>query len=336
MEDLNWIKSKEFNYKDVMNTLHIDDYAELHTLIDQWIADNKISPIKKKGKTSFFPSIYVEYRKLDQKADYSEYEKEIRTLNPKLDISRYLKNQKAFVDKQKEILELSEYLWNKSERLEKKMSVKERSYDIWKDEKFLESGNGKQICAWNQLDKTYLNFFYAPESFFFFDFDQDCECVTALIIENKDTWYTLGKALKQSEHKFILNQKIDMLIYGEGNKATRTNGITEFIEDRIRKPYKVFYAGDLDIAGLDMMYRCMASNNEGYIQPFVELYQRMLVDVEINLLKLTDDHRGFIYEKAFLEYFNDKEQLLIRQVLEENKRIPQEVLNYSDYLELVN
>ena len=159
MPDINKIKSKFFTYLDVMKAFHISDYVELKAIIEEWIAEDKIIPVKKRGMTSFIPRIYSEYKKVTKKEDYKEYEKEIRKLHPDMDITRYLKNPKQFIENKEKIIKLSEYLWNNRETLSYNMSVKERSYDIWRNEKFLESAAGKQICSWNHLNNDYLNCF---------------------------------------------------------------------------------------------------------------------------------------------------------------------------------
>lgn len=132
--NLNKITEKNFSYTDVMSAFKIQDYGELARLINEWIDDGLIAPIKKRGKTSFVPSIYSEYKKLPVEIDYSEYIPEIQKLNPKLKIAKYIKNPGEFVKNREAILTLSEYLWDCSEKLEYKMSINERSYQIWKSE----------------------------------------------------------------------------------------------------------------------------------------------------------------------------------------------------------
>ena len=337
MHNINQIKSKRFTYLDVMQTLHIQEYTQLKSILDEWISQSKITPIKKHGMTSFVPRIYAEYKKIDEKIDYTEYEKEIKTLHPELAISRYLQNPKQYAENAEAISKVSDYLWTHPEALLRPMSIKERSYDIWKDEKFLERKEGRQICSWNQLDSQFLNYFYAPESFFCIDLHEcsEKEQMTALVIENKDTWYSLGKALKKSIEKTLCGIKINILIYGEGNKVTKHNSIYEFMEDLTTQEYQVLYVGDIDVAGIHMLYGCILGNKECSVKPFISLYQRMLVDAKFIDLKATDDNRGLKYEQTFLEYFTQDESVLVKQVLDNNKRIPQEILNYSDYLEMV-
>jgi hypothetical protein len=365
MKDLNRIKSRRFTYRDVMEALEIKDYHILKETIDHWITKGSIEPVKKAGRTSFVPSVYEEYRKINVKPDYSEYKEEISILNPALNISGYLNSPGKYVESASAIKQLSDYLWKHSELLKHCMSVKERSYQIWKSEKFLESSAGKKLCSFNKFNYDFFNCFYAPESFFSIDMHEKSDKVTALVVENKDTWYSLGKVLRKSENKKLLRQKIDVLIYGEGNKAVKYGAIKEFMEDYIEvlpaQEYAVLYIGDIDIAGINMLYGCMEHNagDEEYrgkgkacvILPFIPLYSLMLERLIHNMrtdsfLKITekqiteylddtDDHRGHDYNKSFLKYFSPKERIIIKYVLDNNKRIPQEIMTYSDYLALV-
>jgi len=335
MYNLNKIKSKRFTYKTIMDSFNIDSYSDLKEAIDEMIGKNEIKPIKSKGMTSFSPRVYCEYKKTEEKKDYMDLKNDIVKLHPSLNISRYLNNPKAYEELQEQILKLSDFLWNKKENLNTEMSVKERSYEIWGDEKFLESKEGKSICSFNKLDNEMLNYYHAPEPFFCTEIKKKNKNATALIIENKDTWYSIGKALNKSENKLFYGIEIALLIYGEGNKATRKNAVTDFINAISDSIGKVYYAGDIDIAGVNMMYECI-KNNAVKIEPFIPLYKSMISIADVNKMNKTDDNRGTGYNKEFLMEVNQYEQVIVREILDNNKRIPQEILNYQDYIKAVN
>lgn len=334
MSELSKIKNNRFYYYEFMEAYHIDDYETLRSKIDALMKQGKIVPIKKSGLTSFRPSIYQEYKKMIHKPDFSYLENEIRALHPTLNISGYLNNTGTYAKNQDAVRTLSDYLWNKKEELEWEMSVKERSYAIWKDEKFLESKAGRQICSQNGFTFESLNCFYAPESFFHIDLPHSKRKTTALIIENKDTWYSIGRVLKKmKEEQLFWGLECNLLIYGEGNKVTRNNAITEFMQDYTNHEFEVYYAGDIDVAGINMLYGCMEANPKIVIQPFISLYKRMIKETEVDALMGTADNRGLAYREEFLACFTRYEQEILRKVLDNNKRIPQEILNYHDYLE---
>lgn len=330
MYNINKIKNNRFTYKTIMESFNIDSYTELKDAVDMMIENNEIKPIKSKGWTSFLPRIYCEYKKVSEKRDYTELKDEIVKLNTGLSISRYLNNPEAYEEYREKIIKLSDFLWNKKESLINEMSVKERSFQIWGDEKFLESKEGKSICSFNKLDSEKLNYYYAPEPFFCTELKKSKNS-TALIIENKDTWYSIGKALNKSICKLFYDTEINLLIYGEGNKVTRKNAVTEFLNAITDSIYKVYYAGDIDIAGVNMLYGCI-NCNEIIIEPFMPLYRNMISLADINKMNRTEDNRDTSYNMKFLDEFNDEEKIIVKEILDNNKRIPQEILNYQDYI----
>lgn len=335
MYNINNIKTKRFTYKTIMDSFNIDSYAELKEAIDEMIGENGIKPIKSKGMTSFSPRVFCEYKKVEEKKDYTYLKNEIVKLHPSLNISRYLSNPESYEELQEQILKLSEFLWNKKESLNNEISVKERSFEIWGEEKFLESKEGKSISSFNKLDNKILNFYYAPEPFFCTEIKKKNKDVIALIIENKDTWYSIGKALNKSKNKLFYGKEINLLIYGEGNKATRKNAVSDFINLISDSICIVYYAGDIDIAGVNMMYECMKNNTVNF-EPFLPLYKSMINIADVNKMNKTEDNRGTSYNKEFLTQFNQYEQVIVKKILDSNKRIPQEILNYQDYIKTVN
>lgn len=334
MYNTNKIKNNSFAYDEIMDSFNIVSYDELKIAVDEMIENNKIKPIKSKGMTSFYPRVYCEYRKVVEKRDYTELKNEIQKLNPRLNVQRYLNSPEQYEEHQEQILKLSNFLWNNKESLNREMSVKERSFEIWGNEKFIESKEGKSILAFNNIDKQYFNFYYAPEPFFCTEIKKKNKDAVVIVIENKDTWYSIGKALNLSENKMLYNIEINYLIYGEGNKATRKNALTDFINIITERPNNIYYAGDIDVAGVNMLYNCV-SNNECTIKPFMPLYKNMVLTAEVNKMNKTDDNRGTDYNKEFLEEFNESEKIKVTEILDSNKRIPQEILNYQDYINAV-
>lgn len=336
--NLDKINAKNFSYTDVMSAFKIQDYGELARIINEWIDDGLIAPIKKRGKTSFVPKIYSEYKKIPVKIDYSEYIPEIQKLHPKLKIAKYINNPDEFVKDREAILTLSEYLWDCSEMLEYEMSVNERSYQIWKDEKYLSSKHGKHICSWNELTPEYLNYYKTPEPFMYYDFRKNMKSndskINVLIIENKDTWYSIGKAIKLLDKHKLFNTEISVLVYGEGRKATKQNGISDFLREIISQDFNVLYIGDIDREGVCLLYECI-EKNEVKIEPFTPLYKQMIKNAVLSDLKNTDDNRQRAYPEEFLQLFESHEQAVVTEVLKKNTRIPQEILNYQDYLNLL-
>lgn len=336
--DLSKIKNNRFGYQEVLDLIPGITYEELRDVLEELCREQVIAPIKKSGKTSFLPQVYCEYRKLAVKQDYSHLIPEIRGLHPSLSIDKYLVNPREFQDTREYILKLSRLLWEKAECLDQWMSVKEKSYAIWGDEKFLESRQGRSILVFHHLDGERLHYYYAPEPFFCRVFGPEGKG-DVLILENKDTWYSIGRALKESKTGQIAGITAGLLIYGEGNKITREQeGLSAFLEEMGYGSGRgrIYYAGDIDRAGLGIFYDAKRQNPALSIEPCLPLYHAMVSRAlqDGHKPELSEDGRAIGWEQGFLEYFTGPGRLLVRQVLEENRRIPQEILNYQDYVHM--
>lgn len=331
--DLSKIPKQRFDYRELWKLEPDMDYDQLSRLVEQLCEEGKIIPVKNSGKTSFFPPVYMEYKKLAQKKDYSAYLSEIAALHPKLSISRYLGKPEAFARSREKILLLSEFLWRQDGRPEK-MSVKERSYAIWRDEKVMESEEGRKVLSFNGLDLLALYCYETPESFFSTRISRQG---MVLVLENKDPWYSIGKALKEMETLVFCGKEVALLVYGEGNKVMRDGALTQFILDEERNlEVEVCYAGDIDRAGIGILYGVMSHNPRLKISPFHPLYEAMgekaAEQLELGYpLKPSEDKRNLLWNREFIGFFSGKNRKTVEKALGENSLIPQEILAYPDY-----
>lgn len=358
--DLGKIKKTRFGYEEVLDIAPEMSYGELYETLEALCREGLIVPVKKSGKTSFVPQVFREYRKVAVKQDYSHLLPEIKGLHPSLSIDRYLKKPGEFQESGKYVRKLSELLWKEDVCLSQWMSVKEKSYAIWGEEKFLESRQGRALLAFHHLDWESLHCYYAPEPFFCRVFQPEGKG-DVLILENKDTWYSIGRALKESGTGRILGISPGLLVYGEGNKITREQeGLTAFLEEMgygvpDRTGYDgldstgcggmdcsvpdsvgcgaVYYAGDIDRAGVNIFSEARRQNPGLSIEPCLPLYQAMVQRAlsEQELPEESGDGRNGSWDESFLEYFTGESRAFVQRVLEENRRIPQEILNYQDY-----
>ena len=129
------------------------------------------------------------------------------------------------------MLELNQYLKNKKKTLQFKVSVNERSFEIWGDEKFIKGGNenrgknknegrgqGKRILKNLGIELSDLNVYETPEPFVSYIYDRTAP-QNVLIIENKDTFYTVRKYMQETGKNEILGEKFGTLIFGSGKKV---------------------------------------------------------------------------------------------------------------------
>lgn len=334
MYKLSNIPKKKFTYQDVLKVWPDLDYERLYQLIGEWMEQGLIQPIKKSGLTSFRPPVFHEYKKVIIKPDYSSCLDRIKALHPKLNIGRYLSRPEHYAGQQEAIQKLSEFFWRKGADFNQIMSVNEKSYEIWGDEKLLDSAVGQALLTYNRITLAELGCYRTPEPYFSTIFSWEFRDQVILIIENKDTWYTISKLLKQSPHKQLCKIPIAMTVYGEGNKATRKGGISEFLKDYTSLETMVYYFGDIDVAGIDIYERVQKANQELRIERFLPGYKEMIRKAAGQVMLPTDDTRNLSYPETFLEGFTTAEQQVIRHTLDRHLRIPQEILNYHDYRSL--
>ena len=314
--------------------IRIKDYEQFAETIKELTNKNIIKPIKTKNNTNGkLPSLYLKYRIIKDKEQDDEIENEIKHLSPELKIEKYLNNKETYRIHRTELKQLDYFFKNKKEKLNIKISKNERAYQIWGYEKMIDSDIGKAIINFNNLREK-LNYYLTPEPFFDYILEYNDD-MTILIIENKDTWYTLRKIAKDKKLKQlkIFGENINGLIYGEGNKITKPQSIEIYVKEILGRQAKVIYWGDLDFSGIDMFERVIKENSNIEIKLFNEIYEKMLqLSDDKKLHEIRKEQNKNIDIRQFLINFKDISiQEKIENVLNANKYIPQEIINYEEF-----
>ena len=244
-----------------------------------------------------------------------------------LNIEGYLKKPHVYEKHRDLLLLLNRFLIQKGETLNIRMSKNERAYQIWNDEKILDNAVCKSIVKWNHLE-TVLNYYLTPEPFFDYIHTKKEE-MNILVIENKDTWYTMRKLMnKWQTDCFVAGLQIHGLVYGEGNKITKKNALADYENQIIQKKCHFFYWGDLDYTGIEMFQRVVRQNPAVSIRLFSNLYEKMLDAKPIEALgKIKHNQNQKINCELFLECFTPAYQEKIKLILKQNFYIPQEIMN---------
>ena len=96
---------------------------------------------------------------------------------------------------------------------------------------------------------------------------------------------------------------------------------------------KFLYWGDLDFSGIDMFERVRKENPNIEIKLFNKIYEKMLqLSNEKNLHDIRKEQNKNINISQFLRSFNDISiQEKIECLLNSNKYIPQEIINYEEF-----
>lgn len=273
------------------------------------------------------PALFLKYRIIEQNTQLTIYKEEIQTLSNLFQIEEYLKKPQLYEKHREFLLPLDLFLKNHKEELEFSISKNERAYQIWNDEKILDNPTCNSMIKQNQLTQK-LNYYTTPEPFFDYLHTQK-ENMTILVIENKDTWYTMRKIMYPLEKEcYLLGNKIDVLLYGEGNKITKLEALEEYEKEIIQKNCKFLYWGDLDYTGIDLYERVVKQNKNTNIQLFQQIYKLMLGQKEIEELgQIRKKQNTKVNLDVFLKPFDSKSQEKIIKILNQNRYIPQEVIN---------
>ena len=193
-------------------------YKAFAAIINDFCQKGILIPVKASKTNGRTPSLYNKYRIVLKKECDSTYLEELNSLHPMLDKSFYHKNPGLYKEDRKYILDLSKYLLDneKTKWLNYRCTMNERSFEIFNDEKFLE-GRGKAFLKRLGLSLDDLNCYKAIEAFFYILF-QKKEMTNVLIIENKETFFSVLKYFERKGRRSLCGTEIDMLIYGEGKK----------------------------------------------------------------------------------------------------------------------
>lgn len=311
------------------------DYLLFHSMIEKMVANGLLKPVKASGSNGRIPPLYNKYWIIKPREDYSEYMEAIRRLNPRLNISAYLQGPEMY-KKHLEIVEgISRYLWYQVELLDKPMSRKERSFSIWGREKLLDKhySRVREVLKFNGLNEAFLNCYDTPEPFFEYIHSQPQE-ITALILENKDTWFSFRKLMQTTGKNRIADMEINLLLYGEGNKITKKGALTDYAQGMLRSQseptIRFLYFGDLDREGIRLFFRTREANPGLSIQLFAPLYQLMLKLAEGREMPESQDKREIPVDvEQFARLLGYKEAGAIKGLLDNDRYIPQEIVNYQ-------
>lgn len=323
MDTINNFPRKTITYEE-LSQLYIDlTYDELVKKVEELVRKDMLTEKVNSGSNGRNPWLYKKYGINRAKEDFTEIINEIKGLNALLAINYYLNKPKEYQKNREYILKLNNYVTYHSDRLQTPMAINERSFDIWGEEKLLR----KSTTLLSNLGVTYekLNVYNTPEPFFSETINRCTNSV--LIIENKDTWFTLRKILME-ENKTSLGLDIGLLIYGEGKKIISSIEYLQHKDFSFLNEPLLYYWGDLDFEGINIFY---SLSKKVEVKLFTNAYEVMLKEVkDINTLKeMSDDQKETKDLEPFLASFTDYNKKKIKEILKSNKYIPQEIVNYK-------
>ncbi len=304
------------------------EYIVFFDLINNYVKQNLLEPVRASGFNGRNPALYNKYKINKIQNDYSDVLDDIKRLHPKFDHGKYSIHPEMYIKNKKEIDMLSRFLWEKEELLNNPMTINERSFQIWSKEKLLKTGSKiNTIMQFNNMDLSLLNCFETPEPFFDYVFSNE-KNMNVLIIENKDTWFSLRKIMRDDKLNFFY-RPYNVLLYGEGKKIIRKEGrLSEYdrMLEGINNTY--YYFGDLDYEGVDI-YQSLLKYNKGLnIKLCTEFYELMIRESKYYELPKSKDEQKKVDIKDVLTNFDYENAKTIEAILNSGLYIPQEILNY--------
>lgn len=330
------MKKKKIYLTELTATHKNMDYHQLYAYILSEISENRLTPVKASGLNGKKPALYNAYWLIEQEEEETDISEELKyKIHPLLNTAYYQKHPKRYQQEKREILLLSDYLTKHKSCLNTSETINERSFEIFRREKFLDREGGMDLLSRLNISAEDLNFYRTAEPMSYYSHQKNTP-QNFLIIENKDTFYSMRRYLISGNEK-ILGLRIGTLIYGGGK------GIYKTFEDYVSsvEPYfadknnQVYYFGDLDYEGI-LIYEILAEKYKDSIRLdlFVQGYERMITKAEmfgIEALPDTKEGQNRNIGNEFFSFFQTDIQEKIRKVLESGKYIPQEIVNETDY-----
>lgn len=325
----------------------MDEYEILYDYICERINLGELYPVKRSGLNGKRPPLYKAYWEVEEEKDSSEFEEELNfRLSPKINNGYYKKHTDQYKKDRDAIIKLNDFLINNNDRLKKAESVNERSFEIWNYEKFIKGerdnkdknenrGRGKKILSNVGIKLSELNIYETPEPFVSYTYDRTVP-QNVLIIENKDTFYTIRKYMQETGKNEILGKKFGTVIYGAGKKVKSSFKDFQYTAEKYLadKQNNFYYFGDLDYEGIGIyegLYKVFREKN--IIEPFKDAYIKMYEKAEmIGLcnLPITKENQNRNIDYIFSDYFDSEVWNKFEKILRMEKYIPQEIINVWD------
>ena len=335
-EKLRDFKKKSITEQELKNLLNIRGYEEFYNVSEVLISENILEGM---GKLNKMPKpMYSKFRIKFKQTDAlvftsSQMYQSLSYMYPKFNYD-YYKNptRKNQLNKDYPYIKiLSDYmnssLVNDNSPLKYPLSTNERSFEIWKDEKYLESDEGKSLLSNLKITYDDINTYKAKEPYFDY-YNNVMNNGSLLIVENKDTWYSLKRLFPTEGNLKLLGVEINVLVYGEGNKILSS---LEYLEEKSYKSYvdSIYYIGDLDYEGISILNRLVERYPGYYIRPFMKLYEKMLEKSgSLTLTKPSKNKQKRYKIEEFIKEIKQGEYL--ENLLEKGLYVPQEILSCKD------
>lgn len=331
IEKLKKYGKKTISKMDLENLFAVSSVEELFGIIDVLSKQQILSPIKgsKTNGNRVYP-IYLKYKVLVPQDTYEKELEEIYALHPLLRNNDYLMKKPEEYKKYRSLLQkLDRYLFNRNKSAIS-ISRKERSFEIFDEEKILDNNHFCSLLERCGITSNILAFYDTPEYCFNDYIPERKSNMTLLICENKDIWFNIRRMMFENHTMNIFDINIDGVVYGCGNKISGKDAALTSYTKFIGSEVEYYYWGDIDREGLNIYLRTVRNNPNIKIKLFVPAYEEMLHLAEKRNIPQSNDERNYVEDYSVI--FNSVKQNLrvtFEQIIQNNKRIPQEIITYA-------
>lgn len=178
-----------------------EDYPQQYRYICRRIEAQELVPVKKSPLNGKKPALHLSYWLAEGMPDYSEEIEELKfRMAPEIRTDYYLKHPGAYREEAEWVRLLNDYFLERGQKNAGDfgepvyVSLNERSFQIWGREKFLQREQGRKILARCGVELEQLYVYGTTEPLAYYSCSQNIP-QTVLILENKDTFYSMRRYL---------------------------------------------------------------------------------------------------------------------------------------------
>lgn len=355
---------KKISLEQLLKDSGTESYPEQYRYICAGMESGNIIPVKSSPLNGKKPALHISYWLSEEAPDHTEEIEELqfRTM-PVIRTDYYLSHPEIYREERKWVRLLNRFFCDRSGEdmgTLPYVSLNERSFQIWGREKFLQREQGRKILAHCGVGLEQLHVYRTTEPLAYYSHTRQVP-QTILILENKDTFYTMRRWLmgeggpegtlpcaagtgendSEAFPRKIFGAEIGTLIYGAGKGILRSSEDFRFcVEPHINHPdNEILYFGDLDYEGIGIYERLAGlfaeEEEKGHtIKPFIPAYEKMIEkanDYGIDFLPQMSEKQNHHLSGRFFGYFSRRAKEDMNRFLEENRYIPQEIVTITDY-----
>lgn len=192
---------KKISLEQLLRESGEEAYPEQYRHIRRQIETGELIPVKKSPLNGKKPALHLSYWLAEEEPDYGEETEELMfRMSPAIRTDYYLKHPKVYREEAVWVRMLNRYFLEQAERKgggfggAVSVSLNERSFQIWGREKFLQREQGRKILAHCGVELGQLHVYGTTEPLAYYSRVRSVP-QTVLILENKDTFYSMRRYL---------------------------------------------------------------------------------------------------------------------------------------------